>query len=428
MKKAVSSFLAASALLVAPGVLPHFASAFAQAATPAAGGQVQMDPAEYTDYDNAVNKQTTPATQAPALEAYLAKYPKSSVKADVLQRLMVDYSQIPDAGKAISTADQILQLDPNNLTADIVETVFRAQQGKLDDAATYAQKGLATTKPDAVKQEDFDKQKNGAIPTFQSTIGNAALAKKDYPTAITAFKAELAAVPVAATQTVGVPLQDTYNLGQAYYASTPPDYVNCTFYTTRAAQFAPDPYKTQFQQLAAYCYKKYHGGADGYDAVTAAAKANLNPPSDFTIKPAPTPADQAAALLASTKDEDLPKLALTDKEFVLQYAKPEDADKLFATVKEKGEKITDATVITGSTADKLLLAVSDDAVQAKTADITLTMKTPLKAVPADLSKITVIGVWTSYTQSPFMITMTDGEKVGAPAPAKKATAPARRRK
>jgi tetratricopeptide (TPR) repeat protein len=422
MKKAVSSFLAASALLVAPGALPHFASAFAQAA---AGGQIQMDPAEYTDYDNAVNKQTTPQTQAPALEAYLAKYPKSSVKQDVLQRLMVDYSQIPDAAKAISTADQILQLDPNNLTADIVETVFRAQQGKLDEAAAYAEKGLATTKPANVKQEDFDKQKNGAIPTFQSTIGNAALAKKDYPTAITAFKAELAAVPPTATQTVGVPLQDTYNLGQAYYASTPPDYVNCTFYTTRAAQFAPDPYKTQFQQLATYCYKKYHGGADGYDAVIAAAKANLNPPSDFTIKPAPTPADQAAALMSSTKDADLPTLAITDKEFVLQYGKPEDADKLFNALKGKGEKLTDATVIS-ATGDQLQLSLGDDAVQAKTADFTITMKTPFKTPPAAGTKVTVIGVWSAYTQNPFMITMTDGEEVKKAAPAAKKPAARRR--
>ena len=81
--------------MLAPGAISHHSDAFGQAAATAATGQVQLDPAEFADYDNAVNKQTTPQTQAPALEAYLAKYPKSTVKADVLQRLMIAYSQLP---------------------------------------------------------------------------------------------------------------------------------------------------------------------------------------------------------------------------------------------------------------------------------------------------------------------------------------------
>ena len=115
-------------------------------------GRYRWTPAEYADYDNAVNKQTTPQTQAPAIEAYLAKYPKSAVKADVLQRLLIDYSQF-DPAKAITTADQVLQLNPNDIQALTVEAVFRAQQAQsltdaaakqsaMDQAASYAQKGL----------------------------------------------------------------------------------------------------------------------------------------------------------------------------------------------------------------------------------------------------------------------------------------------
>jgi len=420
MKKAVSSFLAAAAIMAAPGVLTNFANAFAQATAPAAGaGQVQMDTAEYTAYDNAVNKQTTPQTQAPALEAYLQQYPKSAVKADVLQRLMIDYSSF-DPAKAVTAADNVLQLDPNNLQALTVEVVFRAQaagaltdpaakQSAMDTAASYATKALATTKPEKMSDADFKAQLDKITPTLYSTIGNDALGKKDYPAAIAAFKSELAAVPVATTQQVGAPLQDTFFLGQAYYLSTPPDYVNCTFYTTRAATFAPEPYKSQFQSVATYCYKKFHGGVDGYDVVKAAAQANLNPPSDLAIKPAPTPADQASTLLAGTKTEDIPKLAVSDKEFVLQNGKPEDAEKVFATVKGKAEKIPEGVVIS-ATPDTLTVAVSDDAIQAKTADFTFTMKTPLKTLPPVGTKITLIGTWASYTQSPFMITMSDGEE------------------
>ena len=429
MKKAVSSFLAVSALMAAPGAFSNFANAFAQAAAPAAG-QVQMDPAEYTDYDNAVNKQTTPQTQAPALEAYLAKYPKSAVKADVLERLMIDYSQF-DPAKAITAADNVLQLNPNDLQALTVEVVFRTQQAQtmtdpaakqsaMDQAAGYATKALAATKPDSAKQEDFDAQKKKVTPTLYSAIGNDDFGKKDYAGAITAFKSEIAAADPAATTTPGTTLQDMYFLGQSYYLSSPPDYVSCTFYATRAASYAGQ-YAAQLQPLATYCYKKYHGGADGYDAVVTSAKANVNPPSDFTIKAAPTPADQATALLASTKEEDIPKLAVSDKEFVLQNGKPEDAEKVFATVKGKAEKISGGTVIS-STADTVTVAVSDDAVQGKVADFSFTMKTPFKTPPAVGTKVNLIGTWTSYTQSPFLITMTDAEDA---APVHKA--PVRRR-
>ncbi len=390
-----------------------------------------MDPAEYTDYDNAVNKQTTPQTQAPALEAYLTKYPKSAVKADVLERLMVDYSQF-DPAKALSTADQVLQLNPNDLQAYTVEVVFRNQQAQaltdpaakasgLDQAASYATKAVAVTKPEKMSQADFDAQQKKVMPTFYSVIGNAALAKKDYPGAISAFKSELAASDPAATQQPGTALQDTYFLGQAYYASTPPDYINCTFYATRAASYAPEQFKTQFQPLATYCYKKYHGKADGYDTVVTAAKANVTPPADFKVEAAPSDADIAHKTVTETAD--LTTLALSDKEYILANGSTEDADKVFATVKGKVDKVPNATVIS-ATADTITVAASDDAVQSKTADFSFTMKTPLKKIPAVGDKITLTGTWSSYTQKPLLITMSDGEEAtrAAAAPARRAPA------
>ena len=228
---------------------------------------------------------------------------------------------------------------------------------------------------------------------------------------------------MAQTTAVGTPLQDTYYLGVAYYSSTPPDYVDCTFYTTRAATYAPDQYKAQFQPLATYCYKKYHGGTDGYDAVVAAAKDNLNPPSDLKITPAPTDEDIVKQTIASTPD--LATLALSDKEFILQHGKPDDADKVFETVKGKSVQIPGAMVVS-ATADQLQVAVSDDAVQSKTADFTFNMKTPLKTVPAVGDKVDLTGTYTSYTQAPLMITMSDGDVVPKKtAPVKKA--PVRRK-
>ena len=411
MKKAVVASLLAVAS-VAPGAQFAFSQqqvnlgsgAQQPAAGGAAAGQVQLSQAEYNDYTAAIN-QTTPQTKAPALEAYLQKYPQSTVKTDVLQQLMVSYSSF-DSAKTLDAADRLLQVDPNNLRAITLEVYFRkasadqltdatAKQSALDKAADYAQKGLAATKPKDMSDADFKTLQTNANPIFYSAIGTAALNKKDTATAITNFKLELAAVPVDQTSKPGPILQDTYFLGLAYLQSTPPDYVNCTFYVTRFTAFAPEPYKSQLVPTAQYCYKKYHGNADGYDKVTAAATANLNPPSDFTITPAPKASDIAHQTVASTSD--LGTLALSDKEFILQNGTPDDAEKVWATVKGKTVEIPDATVIT-ATDSMLTVAVSDDAVQSKTADFTFNMKEPLKTVPTVGAKVTLTGTYASYSQ------------------------------
>lgn len=403
----------------------------------AGGGGVQMPAAEYKVYNDAIS-QTTPQTQAPALEAYLTAYPQSAVKADTLQRLMLAYSQF-DPAKTLDTADRLLEIDPNNLRALTFEVYFRksgadkitdptAKQAALDKAAEYATKGLAATKPAEMSDADFAKMKSASEQYFYSALATAALNKKDMPTAITNFKLELASVPVADTTKPGPLLQDTFFLGSAYQQSTPPDLLNCAFYVARFVAFAPEPYKSQMLPTAQYCYKKYHGSLDGYDAVVALAQTNLNPPDTYaaSVTPAPKASDIAHQTVASTAD--LATLALSDKEFILQNGTPDDAQKVFDSVKGKSVQIPDAIVVT-ATENQLQVAVSDDAVQAnpKVADFTFNMKEPLKTIPAVGDKITLTGTYDSYTQNPLMITMTDGAPVvKTPPPAKKA-APARRR-
>jgi tetratricopeptide (TPR) repeat protein len=392
-------------------------------------GQVQMPAAEFASYNGCASA-TTPAAKAPACEAYLTAFPQSAVKGDVLQQLMIAYSQIPAPDKALDAADRLLQVDPNNLRGLTFEVFLRkqnadavsdpaAKQAALDAAASYATKGLAATKPKDMAQADFDNLKKGVTPTFYSAIATAALAKKDTATAITNYKSELASVPVEQTTKPGPLLQDTYQLGIAYYQSTPPDYVNCTWYTSRAAAFAPDPYKTEFLKVANYCYKKYHGKADGYDAVTAAVQTNLDPPAGFTITPAPSPADIVAGVIKDTPD--LSTLAVGDKEFILANGKPEDADKVWQTIKGKSVELPEVTVVS-ATDSSIQVSVSDDSVQAKTADFTFNLKEPLKTpVPAVGDKVTLEGTYASYTPSPLMITMSDAELVvPKKAPVKKA--------
>jgi len=415
MKKVVlASLLSATALI--PFVVQP--AAFGQAAQ----GNIQMSQDEYAKY-NTCAQATAPAAKVTACEDYLKAFPNSVVKADVLNQLLYAYSQTGDQAKTLDAADRLLAVDPQNLRALTMEVYYRradaekltdptAKAAALDKVATYAQTGLNATKPKDVTDADFNALKAAAQPTFESAIAADDLAKKDNAGAITALKTEVDAHEPD-TEKPSPVLSDVYTLAQAYYTSTPPDYLNCAWYATRAANFAPEPYKTQIGQLASYCYTKYHGNKDGYDAMQTSVKTNLDPPAGFldTIKPAPKPEDLVAQTIASTPD--LATLALSDKEFILQYGKPEDADKVFNTIKGKAVEIPDAVVV-AATADQLQVAVSDDAKQAQpkpTADFTFNMKTPLTKVPNVGDKVAVQGTYASYTQSPLMITMSDASVV-----------------
>ncbi len=415
MKKVVlASLLSATALI--PFVVQPVA--FGQAAQ----SNIQMSQEEYAKY-NACATATAPAAKVAACEDYLKAYPNSVVKTDVLNQLLYAYNQTGDEAKTLEAADRLLAVDPQNLRALTLEVYYRkadadkltdpaAKQAALDKVATYAQTGLNATKPKDMSDADFNAQKNTASPFFESAIAADDLAKKDNAGAITALKTEIDAHEPD-TEKPSPVLQDVYTLAQAYYTSTPPDYLNCAWYATRAAAFAPEPYKTQIGQLATYCYTKYHGSKDGYDAMQAAVKTNLDPPAGFlaTIKPAPKPEDIVSNLISTTPD--LATLALSDKEFVLQYGKPEDADKVFNTIKGKAVEIPDAIVV-AATPDQLQVAVSDDAKQAQpkpVADFTFNMKTPLTKVPNVGDKVTLDGTYASYTQSPLMITMSDASIV-----------------
>jgi tetratricopeptide (TPR) repeat protein len=442
MKKVVFALvLAATALTAAPYM-------YSQAA---AGSQsiTIKDPAEYNEYTNAIG-QAQPAAKAAAIETFLTHYPQSVVYNDMLEQLVVAYSAVPDAAKAIDSANRLLKIDPNNARAIFTVAYFKsqqagaatdptAQQALLDDSATYAKRGLAMTKPAGVSDADWTKTTSVMTPLFHSYIGAAAYHKGDYPTAITEYTAELKSMPVAQTAVPSQALQDTFFLGVSYFKNTPPDYINCVWYADRAAHFAPPQYQAQFLPTAKYCYNKYHGKMDGFDAIEAMqAPTQLMPPATYTIAPAPKPADIAHQVVTSTPDLAT-GLALADKEFVLtngtQTAATQptpapatpatDADMVWATLKGQTTKLTDMTVVS-ATADVVTLSVSDDAIANGTADFSIAMKTPLKTVPVKGDKLTVIGTFDSYDKSPFLIHMIDGE-VPAKAPAHRPSAAHRAR-
>ncbi len=465
MKKVVLASLLACVPLASglPSAYAQQPVALGTQAQAGANQPITLAPEEAAAYNNA-NSQTTPQAKATALEAYLKAYPNSQIKVNVLETLMALYSQAPlnNIQKTLEEADSVLQLAPNTPQALLAEAVLRksgaaaitdptAQQAALDSAASYAQKGLVVTKPADMTDDAFKTFMGQAIPSFYSVIAYAALNKKDSPTAIDNYKKELASVPVVQTTQPGPYLQDTYYLSVAYLQSTPPDYLNCAYYGARFVAFAPEPYKSQITPNAKSCFKRYHGKEDGFDALQAIAEANLNPPADLSTKvtPAPTPAEIVANIVSTTPD--LGTLAVSDKEYILQNGKPDDAAKVWDTIKGKSSQFPDVVVVEASPT-VIKVSVSDNAVQDKVADFTFNMAAPEdipqpKATPASKAaykkavqaakdkadaiaalavpgaKITITGTYDSYTPSPVMIVMKDGDVV-LPKAAKPAAKPA----
>lgn len=438
MKKVVlSSLLAASVSVFVSAQAPVNINSGAQQQKPA-GGAVELPAAEANAYNNAIS-QTDPKAKAAALEAYLTQYPNTTLKAAVLEQMMGAYGQANDAPHTLATADKVLQLNPNDIRALAIETSLRKTQGDQNadaaaksaayaQAASFAQRGLQATKPADMPQADFDKIKQSVTPYFYSAIGIDALTRKDMPAAIAAYESELKSVDAETTKQPAPYLQDTFFLANAYYGSNPPDLLKCSFYATRTATYAPDQFKPTFQPLASYCYKKYHGSDEGYDAMKTAAAANVFYPADLAVKPAPTPADFVNQLL-SNPTTDLATLALSDREFVITNGTPEQADKVFAPVKGKEVKVPGYVVSVTDT--DVMLAVSEDAQQAtpKVADFDFKLKAPLKTAPTVGEKVEMVGTFDSYTQKPLIINMVNAEpaaKAPAPKAPTKRAAPARR--
>src|ERR1700761_165443 len=419
----------ASLLAIATSTLCATPFALAQAA--AGGGGAQQitikDPAESNDYSNAIS-QSSPAAKASAIEAFLTKYPNSVVKEEMLEQLMAAYQATTNMDKTVDAATRLLQTDPNNLRALAITVYIKKaqaaqkstpaeQQPLLDDAAASAQKGIAAQKPASMAQADFDKLKAATTPIFYSAIALDDQLKKDYPGAEDSFKKELQAVPAAQTQT-GPALNDTYLLGQAYAQQTPPDLKNAVWFLTRAAAYAPPAAKDQIEKAAEYYYNKYHGSMDGFDQVKTLVTQSVLPPDSYnpTQFTPPSPADQAAKVVASTPD--LKTLNLNDKEFILFNGKPEDAGKMWDTMKGQTYEIPGKVV--SATPDSVQLAVTDDAKASNTADFTINMKKPLTTPPAIGTMVNYDATFDSYTQNPKMITLIDGAPQAPEKPAHRA--------
>jgi opacity protein-like surface antigen len=409
---------------------------------PAGGAQAPTikDAAEYNAYVGAVQQSDSKA-KVSALEAFVVQYPNSVMKVTSLELLMGTYLQMGDPAKVVDAAKRLLVADSCNLRALVVLTSLSRQglqggqnvQQNLADLSQNSNKGLecltTAQKPATMADADWNTLKKQAGPIFEGGAGFAALQGKDYAKAATHLRAAVEAEP---TQDA----LDVYYLGFAYLSTEPPDSVNGLFFIARAANLASGQGQTQIQDYGRKKYKNYHGSEagwnDGPNGVMALAKANPLPPAGFDITKyvPPTPAEQAHDLVKDKTTDQIKQLSFGEWELVLSAGSQEDQDKVWNVIKGVPLQM-EGTVLTASTppADPpssavsvLQIAASEDDIEQKKADITITMTgaIPARTMPKEGDTLDFEGTPVSYVATPFMMTMEKGallKKAGAkPAP------------
>ena len=406
----------------------------AQSAAQPAQAPVIKDPAEYNAYVAAIG-QKDPAAQISGLEAFLTQYPNSIMKVAALQTLMGDYQQTNNQQKTVDTAAKLVAIDSNNVRALALLAYFKRLQAQggaanasqlLAEAKKYGQMGLDSlpkfTKPEGTSDADFQKMKGQMTGIFNAAIGISALTDKDYDGARKALRVAVDSSPDSQKD-----FSVVYPLALSYAGPTPPDPklspdpINAIWFAARASTVAPNAqYQTQIEKYAKGLYIKYHGGDDGWTDVLAQAKASPTQPAGFTIKPAPTPAEQAHNMAIAT---DPTKMDFAQWEFILSNGAQADQDLVWNAIKGKPVQMNGQVI--KATATEFDIAGSSDDIDAKKADITLTFedKVPLKLIPKEGASLDFQGEPASYTPNPFMMTMEKGKLLKAAAPATPAKKP-----
>jgi hypothetical protein len=339
------------------------------------------------------------------------------MKEDGLELLMAAYQQAGDAQKTLDAANRVLQVDPHNVRAlALLAYSYRAMasqggpqmQDNLNKAQQYGQQGLqalqSMQKPDGMSDADFTKFHNETGAIFDGAVGFAALQAKDFATA---QKNLHEAVGWESQPNIA----DIYPLATADLEAKPMNPAGFWF-VVKAANLAQGDAKTK-QTILDYGRKKYiryHGSEQGWNELVADATSNTSvmPPAGFTVAaapPPPSPAEQAADLVKTKKPTEM---SFAEWELVLSSGNQQAADTVWNAIKDKAVKLVAQVVTPG--ASSVQLAGSEDDIEAKKADISLTMT---KAIPARLlpqtgAQMAFQGTIQSYTPNPFMMTFNEG--------------------
>ncbi|MGH9532986.1 MAG: tetratricopeptide repeat protein [Terriglobales bacterium] len=374
--------------------------------------KVIKDPAEHNAYVGAVSQQD-PNARISGLEGFLAQYPGTVMKEESLEALMGAYQQAGNPAKSVEAAERVLLAGPNNLRAlALLAYTKRASaeagqnpQQNAAEARKHGESGLraleSATKPEGVSDADFQNLKKQTANIFNGAVGFGALQTKDFPAAQKHLRSAVEASPNN--------IQDVWPLSMAYLEVQPID-PNGLWFVARAINLSNS--QPQIAKYGRGKYMRYHGGEDGWKELLAQTKTSGMPPDGFTIKPAPTDEERAATMVAS---KTIKEMNFAEFEFILGVG-GEPGQKVWDQI--KGVPLQFQGRVISATRNKLLIAATADAIDAKRPDVEVTMSAALTArqVPRSGADILLEATPAEFQQEPFVMKMEKGVLLTRAAP------------
>jgi hypothetical protein len=393
------------------------------------------DPNEYNAYMSAT-QQTDPSAKAAALEQFVQQYPNSVVKEDALQAAMAAFQQAGNLQKSVSTAGQLLQINPNNVPALAVQTYVKRQECSnspqaaqcFTEVAKLAQTCLAqlpSYNPPGANPADVQKQKAAFTQICNGAAGHAALAEKDFANAQKFLGEAVKASPDN--------VQDVYPLALSYVQQTPAtddSLLNGIWYFARAYNLVAaqnPPAAQQVGNAGQYYLNKYHGkqadSAQQWNNVVALAKASPNPPPNFatTIPKAPSPAQQVTQMLQESNN-DITKMSFGEWVLIFTYGDAQTKQTVFQQIANKPFKFSGQVV--SATEDTVMVALTEDAITGNKAEAEVKLIEPEKTAPAAGSPFAFQANPVSVDSQPFLMHMDQGVDLTPKKPSPKGKAKA----
>jgi len=305
--------MASLALFAALGLIGLNAAPLAAQDAGAGGSQQKYTMPEYNAWQ-AASAEKNPAAQLKLLDDFVAKYPNSALLNYIYPLYFQNYAVQKNYPKVIENANKQLALGSkltpteryqaysaiafafNNTPNPDVATAKAAYQAALEGAKSVD----SLPKPEGYDDAKFSEEKKKTVLGFNATAASAAMAAKDYPAAVEAYKTILATSPDDFVA--------NYYLGRAYSSLTPPQTLDALWHYARAAT-SKNANEKQSKQVKDYlrsnAIPKYQGGTVCDSLTDAELNELLQLASTSADRPASYKLYSAADLDAARKDMNI---------------------------------------------------------------------------------------------------------------------------
>jgi hypothetical protein len=360
--------------------------------------------AEYDMYAAARNERD-PRKILALTDAWKKKYPETQFTLTRLQLYLNAYQQLGDLPNLVATLNQVLVLDPKDLSVMSPLMYYTlasndTSPATLDNLFKVANAALENLdhKPAGSNDEQWPQARKQIECLAYKTLGWVAMQRKSGPEAEQAL---LKSLQLNANQGE----VDLWMGNTLREEKTPPKTSEALFYYARAATYAGGgsltaPLRQQLEQYLQKAYKSYHGEDEaGLKELKVLARTQAFPPEGFTIQSA----QQVAAQKQKEFAEKNPQLALwmsVKKELTgpdgVQYFETQMKDRAMPPL--KGTLIAARPALH---AKELAIGIAD----AKVPEVTLRLDTPLAGKPDTGGEIEFEGVAKQFTPDPFQVTL-----------------------